>query len=161
MIIEDSFLDYPYYTSIKTEWINGKEKVTIEKSFNIKDEDVTELLSFKLAKSEKKMIVFSLNNRGLNYVLLTPGNLVEFNFPPNDIDEVSDFEINDAENQLTFKYKKATYQIYEKQKSGAIYAVGIYVLVDGKEYDLKGELSSLKGTLKAVINENLENVTRK
>ena len=158
LIIEDSFLDYPYYTSKIIEWVNGKENITIEKSFNIEDKDVIELLSFKLVKSQKKVVLFSVNNRGLSYVLLKSKNIVEFNFPPNDIDEVSNFEINEAENQLTFKNKKASYQIYERRKAGVVYAIGVLVIVDGKEYDLKGELSSVKGSLSAIPKEKLENV---
>lgn len=54
--------------------------------------------------------------------------------------------------------KQATYKIYEVRRQGKVEKIGIQVLINGKAYDLKGDVGSLSGSLKGVKQVNLHNV---
>lgn len=157
---EEDATNFPFYSSKVIKW-NGEKKIeSIKTTVDLEGEGITKILSFNLLKSGKQAVIFSLNNRILNYALITPENLVEFNYPIEVIYKNPDFTINESEDKLTFANKGAKYQIYENKLNGVIKEIGIKVTVNGKVYDLKGAANSVKGTLKNVNEASLDNVIR-
>jgi len=118
-----------------------------------KERALSEILSFKIAKNQKEVKVFVVNDATLYYVFLRPDKTVEFSYPLKSKAGNTPFRINQKENKLTFNNGDVVYQIYVNQGQNKPIEVGILVTVGGKTYDLKGDPKSMKGTL---INAELE-----
>jgi len=137
----------PFTTITTREWKDGKKTTTIDKSLRL-DEDP--IMSFDLVGNKKKVVLFDLNDRTLNYALVKANDKVEFNYPTNSVNDEAGFTLSASRNELTFKNASAEYKIYQKVNTGRIEAVGILVKAGGKEYDLKGDVKTLKGSLKDI-----------
>ena len=147
-----------YYVSTTTEW-NGEEKtVSVEKTLETENTDIEPIISFELQKNRKKVSVFAVNNYFLNYVLIKSDEIIEFNYPLLEDYENSNFIITKHLDKLTFTNKNATYEIYETVTGGKTKTIGVLVKVNGKTYDLKGDVNSLEGTLKNLSGITLENL---
>ncbi len=157
LVIEEAY-DFPFLTRTITEWEGNKKRIKTEKTIDLQQEGITELFSFKLVKNQKKVSVFNINNRILNYTFMASDQTVEFSYPIESVYKNPDFKINKKEDRLIFENKNATYEIYEIRKLGNLDKIGVIVKVNGKRYDLKGDLSSLKGCLKNIKEVKLDNV---
>lgn len=144
------------FTTVTTrEWKEGKKTETTDKTLMFSDEPV---MSFLLSSNKKKVMLFSTNDRSLMYALVKGNNKVEFNFPAMEGNEGQDFTLSASRNELIFRNASAEYTVYQKVVAGKIGAVGIIVRTGGKEYDLKGDIATLKGKLGGVME--MENVAK-
>lgn len=160
-IEEVDMMDFPFHTLKTIEWEGDKQIERIEKTIDLEQDDITEILSFNLVKSNKKVIVFSINNQLLTYALLRPDETVEFSYPVEAVYENPDFTINQAGNKLTFSNENAIYEIYQHSLKTKINQIGILVKVNGKSYNLKGDLQSVKGNLNAIKDVGCHNLVKK
>jgi hypothetical protein len=137
---------------------NNFEKVegTLKKTID-EEKELTEIMSFKIAKNQKEVKLLVYEGSTLFYVFLKPDELVEFSYPII-VDESKGFRINNKENKLTFNRGNIVYQIYEIREQRERVDVGILVTVGSKTYDLKGDPESLKGTLSNVKLDTYDNV---
>lgn len=158
LIIEEDAMNFPFYTSTITEWKGNEKKELVKKKINLKDESVTEIFSFQLIKNQKRVVVFKINDRTLNYVLIRPDETVEFSYPIETIYKNPDFEIDGNEEYLTFKTQDVVYKIYETHNQKGEVKAGVLVQVNGKSYDLKGDSNTVKGSLTNVKKVTLDNV---
>jgi len=136
---------------------------SVVKTMNKDEEDRKEVLSFKIAKNQKELKLLVLDDETLHYAFLKPNGVVEFSYPIGAIEDSNHFTISQNEDKLSFdsgNNSNITYQIYEERKQGALLRVGVLVTVNGKEYDLKGDINSLKGSLSNAKLERLENVIK-
>ena len=158
LIVEEDATDFPFYTTTIQEWDGEKTNERIEKTIDLQQEGITEIFSFRLANNQKQVVIYNINDRTLNYVLIRPDETVEFSYPIDIFHENIDFLINPSEDKLTFKNGGASYQVYEINNQNNIDKVGVIVEVNGKKYDLQGDLKSIKGALKNVSKLKLNNV---
>ncbi|WP_103070402.1 XAC2610-related protein [Aquimarina sediminis] len=156
LIIEEDATDLPYLTT-KTIERHGSKMIESNET-TIDFNEVVEIMSFELTKNQKRVVLFTINDRELNYVLLKPNKVVEFSYPIEAIYKNPDFRINKTESALTFNNKNVVYQIYEHREGNKVKEIGVYVKMNGKKYDLKGNLNSLKGSLQNVRKVKLDNV---
>ncbi|REH46447.1 hypothetical protein C7448_1077 [Tenacibaculum gallaicum] len=158
LIIEENAAFAPFFSTTTTQWNGNKKNTKIIKTLNLKYDGVSEILSFKLIRNQKQVVLFSIDNQVLNYALVKPNGVVEFSFPLEMMQENYNFNLNKTDNTLTFKNRSATYQIYQKSKENKVNSIGILVTVNGKNYDLKGNLNSIKGSLKTLKGTELNNL---
>lgn len=158
LIVEEDATDFPFYTTTIQEWDGEKTNERIEKTIDLQQEGITEIFSFRLANNQKQVVIYNINDRTLNYALIRPDETVEFSYPIDMFHENIDFLINPSEDKLTFKNGGASYQVYEINNQNNIDKVGVIVEVNGKKYDLQGDLKSIKGALKNVSKLKLNNV---
>lgn len=150
---------YPVYSLRKTERKGGKTIVAHEKRVDLGEPDMP-VITFKLKKNRKELLVYVIDGGGLFYALLKPDGRVEFSYPQERAYDDPDFQLNAARDLLTFQNKEATYQIYEKKQQGKVSAVGIMVKVGGKTYDLKGDMETLSGTLDWLKHVEVDNLKK-
>lgn len=152
-------IDFAYHITTTKVLKDGKIVETVEKRIDLQTEGITEIMSFDLLNKKKKVVLFNINDRTLNYVLISGDDKVEFNYPINTIYANPDFTLSNLGNDLVFKNENVEYKIYQIFTSGKISSVGVLVKVDGKTYDLKGDITSLIGSLKKI--PKLDNVVIK
>ncbi|PKH53034.1 hypothetical protein CXF68_11435 [Tenacibaculum sp. Bg11-29] len=155
---EGSISISPFRKRTKTTWNGNKKSIEITKYINLEEEEITKITSFKLIKNQKQVVVFNVNNRMLYYALIKPNKTIEFSYPIKLSLEKSDFKINKTEDKLTFNNNGATYKIYNTHHQNKIIKIGIIVEINGKTYNLKGDVNSLTGSLKNVKKVKLYNV---
>lgn len=158
MVIEESIFDSPFTKRTETRWNGDKKNVEITKHVNLEQEGVTKITSFELIKNKKQVVIFNINNRILYYTLIKPNKTLEFSYPIELGLKNTDFKINKTEDKLTFSNNGVTYKVYNTRYQNKIIKVGIIVDINGKTYDLKGNINSLKGSLENVKKVKLYNV---
>lgn len=133
---------------------NGKNMVK-KITRTIDTEQIEVILSFAIPENGKKVILYNLNDRTLNYVLLRKDSTVEFSFPKEAVYKNPDFRLdNSAANfSVTFSNKTATYKIYEQPTK-----LGVEVNVGGKTYNLIGDTKTKTGSLNELLKLRLDNV---
>lgn len=161
LIKEEDATEFPFYTLKVQSWQSDKKTEFIKKTLDLTGEGISVIMSFQLEKSKKKLLLFTINNRTLNYALLKEDGLVEFNYPLETVYQNPDFNINDSADLLMFSNGSASYQVYENRKNGSSQEIGILVQVNGKNYDQKGDIHTLKGSLKGIKAVSLDNVIDK
>jgi len=77
-----------------------------------------QLCRFDLVGNKKKVVVFNINDRTLNYALVKANDKVEFSYPTNSADKNPDFTLSASRNELYFKNASAEYKIYQKVNAG-------------------------------------------
>ncbi len=132
--------------------VDGSFKKTINEEKNN-----SEILSFKILKNNKEVKILTYNDSKLLYTFLKPDGEVEFAFPVNLSDQNIKFRLNKNFENLTFNNGNVVYQIYEKIQDSTN-KVGVLVTINGKIYDLVGDVNSLTGSLKDIDINNLQNV---
>ncbi|QKX04572.1 hypothetical protein HN014_06480 [Aquimarina sp. TRL1] len=156
-VVEEEY-QYLYHITRTKTWRGGRAIEKTERRMNKEGVAIEVLMSFRLSKNQKKVLLFTSEGR-LNYVLLkSEGELVEFSFPADNLIDAGRFAIDTSKSKLIFKNKEAIYEIYEKRKQDKVMAVGIYVYVNGKKYHLSGDLSTLQGAMQGISSEKLVNV---
>ncbi len=158
---EDQFSIFAYNCcySFVFDGTNFKKVDGVLKKVIDTDQDISEVLSFKMAKNNKEVKVLVHNHQTLTYVFLKPDGQVEFSFPIQGYEKNIDFKINENSSKLTFSNGDVIYQIYETIENGSDKRVGVLVIINDKTYDLKGDLNTLKGSLKNIEVVKLHNVS--
>jgi hypothetical protein len=153
LIDEEDQRNIPFSTSTTKKW-NGKKMISSSfKTLDLGEEGIKIVLSFKVQKKQKEVILFNTNDRILTYALLEKDGNVEFSFPAEIVYQNPDFDFNEKENTIGFKNKKASYKIYDNSTG-----LGIQINIDGKEYNWIGDKQSKKGSLRILSTTTLDNV---
>jgi hypothetical protein len=155
-VIEEDYTKMPYvFNTIRT-W-NGKKMIeTYEYKLNINEIKDQIILTFTLAKNNKKVILFKDMEGALNYALLKPDGQVEFNFPHDSsyAQGIFVFLKNKTGQELRFKNGDARYVIYETNDN----QIKIESKIDNKTYVFEGKSDGKKGNLKNLPKLNLTNI---
>src|SRR6185369_18098184 len=96
---------------------NGKTMVKkTRRTIDIEQEGIEVILSFIVPENGKKIILYNINDRTLNYALLRKDSTVEFFFPIETVYKNPDFRFDSSATGLsvTFTNKTATYKIYDR-----------------------------------------------
>jgi hypothetical protein len=155
LIIEEAATDFPFHITKTIKWNGDEKQESITKTIDLQQEGITSIFSFKLSKNQKQVVVYRINQM-LNYVLIRPDKTVEFSYPV--VTDNPDFWMDKNKNCLGFNNKNVTYEIYETAHGDTLKKIGVWVTVNGKSYDLKGDVNTVKGTLKNVKHTELENL---
>ncbi|UBM57806.1 hypothetical protein LAG90_13420 [Marinilongibacter aquaticus] len=125
----------------------------VEKTINVEDQRIENILSFTLKDKGKRVMLFGYNGKGLNYALIDERNNIEFSFPLDSKQVSHDFYLNNVGSAISFRNKDAQYEVYDR----APQHFGVRVKVGGKEYDMPGDISTKIGglSLKTLRYENV------
>lgn len=153
-IVEDSQMDFPYNNYTEQNWDGKKMVVKTKRMINLdENEGIKIILSFTVDKNQKQVVLFNINDRTLNYVLIDKNDEVEFSYPINTEYQNPDFNFEKKNNTLTFKNEDVVYTIYDNQSS-----IGITITTDEKTYDWTGNNTTKKGKLTDITATALDNV---
>jgi hypothetical protein len=155
-VIEE--IDLPFTTIRTKRWKDGLSTESVKRTVDLEQEGIVEIMSFKLLNKNKRVVLYNLNDRILNYVLIENEDIPEFSFPIEVVYKGRDFVVNNSGNELTFKNKDAQYKIYQMVNDGRITDLGLIVTFKGKRYIMKGELKTLKGSISKKEILKLDNV---
>lgn len=149
-------IDFAFTITTSKHLQEGKMIETVEKIINLEEEGITVIMAFNLKGKNKKVVLFNINDRTLNYALVGEEDIVEFNYPIETVYANPDFTLMNGGNDLVFNNDNAEYKIYQISIGGKISSVGILVKANGKTYDLKGDITTIKGNLSNI--PKLDNV---
>ncbi|MCL2650132.1 MAG: hypothetical protein FWD60_03775 [Candidatus Azobacteroides sp.] len=152
-IIEDDQTDFPFSTSSEEVWNGEKMIKTSERTIDLDEEGIQTILRFHVDKNGKDIILFNINDRTLNYVVIDKRGLVEFSYPLETVYQNPDFIFDSKKSAITFKNKNVVYKVYNE--SGK---VGIEINIDGKIYNWIGNNQTKQGTLNDLLKTKLDNV---
>jgi hypothetical protein len=147
--------DMPFNISTKEIW-NGKSMVKKSvRTIDLDQEGIEPILSFRVSTNQKQVILYSINDRTLNYALVQKDSTVEFLYPIELVYKSADFQFdsNSGKLQLTFKNKNSTYKIYEQSSD-----IGIIINTEGKMYNWIGDSNTKRGSLDTLKKLKLDNV---
>jgi hypothetical protein len=156
-IIEEQ-MDMAFFITKTTKWIEGKPHETVTRTVDLNQEGIYPVMSFSLLKNGKQVVLYNINDRTLNYVLIADDDRSEFFYPIETEYKNRDFVVNTSGNELIFENANARYKIYQKVNGSKITDVGIEVTVNGKRHQLKGDVQSLKGRIDKDKILKLDNV---
>lgn len=154
-IIEE--IDRPYRIETIRNWTGGKMEEFVNKTIDLNQEGIFNILSFKLLGNDKRVVLYNINDRMLYYALIVDNDKVEFSFPVEAEYKNPDFRVNGNHSKLTFQNQNVIYTVYDEEKQGRK-TVGIKVTIDNEVYDLKGDVNTAKGSLKDIPVATLDNV---
>jgi hypothetical protein len=152
-IIEDDQTDFPFDKYSEEIWNGKKMDKTSKRTIDLDEEGIKIVLSFKVDKNEKQIVLFNINNRTLNYALIGKDGSVEFSYPIESVYKNPDFKFDTKINTITFQNKDAIYKIYSDTNS-----IGIEINLNSKMYNWTGNINTKKGDLKDLITAKLDNV---
>ena len=153
IITEEQDLPFDIYS--EQTW-NGKTMVKkTTRTIDIEQEGIEVILSFIVPENGKKIILYNINDRTLNYALVRKDSTVEFFFPMETVYKNPDFRFDSSATNLsvTFTNKTATYKIYERPNK-----LGAEIKVDNKIYNLIGDNKAKTGSLRELLKVQLDNV---
>ena len=158
-IIEESS-EFAFDTFTEKNWNGHKMVEKSERTINLNQEGIKSILSFTISNKNKKVILYNLNDRTLNYALVDSIGDVEFSFPIETVYKNPDFRLRVTKNKSTliFTNKNTTYKIYETKDTNGN-QIGIEVKIKDKTYDFQGYLKSKQGSLNDLLNVKLDNFT--
>lgn len=149
----DNYLPFEIIT--EQTW-NGKTIVKkTTKTIDLDQEGIKLILSFIIPKNSKKVVLYNINDRTLNYALVRKDNTVEFDYPVESGYQHPDFEFDRTPDNrsVIFSNKNATYKIYDKPTK-----LGIEITVDGKIHHMSGSYETKTGGLDRLLNVQFDNV---
>jgi hypothetical protein len=153
--IETEEENMPFNISTEEIW-NGKsmDKKSV-RTINTDQEGIEVILSFKIPKSNKQIILYNINDRMLYYALVKKDSTVQFSYPMEAVYQNPDFQFDSTANNLgvTFKNKTAAYKVYERPNE-----IGITITTDGKTYNWIGDFNTKRGSLDRLRKVKLDNV---
>ena len=147
--------DIPFVIYTEKIW-NGKSMIKKSvKTIDTDQEGIEVILSFKIPKNDKQIILYNINDRMLYYALVQKDSTVEFSYPIEAVYQSPDFQFDSTSKNfgVTFKNKNAIYQVYERLNE-----IGITIVADGKTYNWIGDLNTKKGSLERLRKVKLDNV---
>lgn len=103
IVIDEQDMPFAIYTE---EIWNGKSMVKKSvKTIDTEQEGIEVILSFKIPKSDKQIILYNINDRMLYYALVQKDSTVEFSYPIEAVYQSPDFQFDSTANNfgLTFK----------------------------------------------------------
>lgn len=155
-ILEDDAMYFPFITSSSEIWDGKKMVKTSARKIDFAESESKILLSFKTKSDENEIVLFSIEDQ-LNYIFINKNGNIDFAYPRDSEQENPTFTLDSKENptMLSFTNKDVTYKIYETEGE----KIGVQVNVKGKLSDFSGELTTQKGNLRKLIEENLANIT--
>jgi hypothetical protein len=153
-IVEEDQTQYPYNNYSEDNWDGNKMVLKTKRMISLDEENgIRTVLSFKVDKNQKQVVLFNQNDRELNYVLIDKNDEVEFSYPLNIEYQNPNFNFDKKNNTLTFKNEDVVYIIYDNPDS-----IGITITTGGKTYNWTGNIASKKGKLTDITTTPLENV---
>ncbi len=155
-ITEEDMTGYPYSNTSEEVWNGTKMVKTRKRLLELESEGNTIAFSFVAEKNQKRVVLFTIDDNRLHYVLLAKDSTVEFAWPEDGDSDGRQFVYDAAAGEISFKNKDAQYVVY--QKNGA---TGIRITAGGKVYDWPASKSSIKGKLTDAAALNAENVVMK
>lgn len=155
-IVETEQMDFPFSTNSVKVWNGDKMVETTERRIDLGQEGIKQILKFHIDNSGKNIVLFNINDRTLNYVVIDKNELVEFSYPIETVYENPDFTFDREKNCVIFKNENAIYTIYDE-----ISKVGIEIDIDGKIYNWVGNNETKKGTFNDLLKVKLDNVVIK
>lgn len=147
--------DLPFAIYTEETW-NGKSMIKKSiKTIDTDQEGIEVILTFKIAKNDKQIILYNINDRRLCYALVQKDSTVEFSYPEETVYQNSGFQLDSSSSNfgLTFKSENAIYKVYERLNE-----IGITINADGKTYNWVGDLNTKKGSLDRLLKLKLDNV---
>ena len=147
--------DLPFNIFTEQTW-NGKimmKKTT--KTIDTEQEGIQVILSFVVPENGKKIILYSINDRTLNYAIVRKDSIVEFSYPIETVYKNPDFKFYNSVNNrsVTFSNENATYKIYDQPT-----VLKMEITIDGKIYYLVGDNKTRIGGLENLLKVQLDNV---
>lgn len=152
-IVEEDQMGYPYNNYSEENWDGKKMVLTSKRTINLDEDGIKTILSFTVDKNQKRVVLFNINDRTLNYVLIDKNDEVEFSYPINTVYQNPDFTLDRKNNTVTFKNKDVVYTIYDNNDS-----IGITINTGGKTYNWIGNSTTKKGKLTDITTTQLDNV---
>ncbi|WP_409417841.1 XAC2610-related protein [Flavobacterium sp. PS2] len=152
-IVEEDQMGYPYNNYSEENWDGKKMVLTSKRTINLDEDGIKTLLSFTVDKNQKRVVLFNINDRTLNYALIDKNDEVEFSYPINTVYQNPDFTLDKKNNTVTFKNKDVVYTIYDNNDS-----IGITINTGGKTYNWIGNSTTKKGKLTDITTTQLDNV---
>lgn len=149
----DNYLPFEIIT--EQTW-NGKTMVKkTTKTIDLEQEGIKLILSFIIPENGKKVVLYNINDRTLNYALVRKDNTVEFDYPVESVYQHPDFKFDCTPDNrsVTFSNKNATYKIEDHPNK-----LGIEITVGGQTYYLSGNQKTKTGGLDRLLNVQLDNV---
>jgi len=166
MIKKIFFLIYLFFAVLYAETSEYFEEDTTSDEYFVKEivPSSQTLLSFKIKENNKEVLLIKSNKQ--LYYILKKDEKVEFYYPKlaTKVSRNRDFILDDLNQTLLFKNAFATYKIYQKLEKSKVINIGVSVKVNGKKYDLEGDVSTLQSDLSSlnrVFLYNLENRYKK
>jgi hypothetical protein len=152
-IVEEDQMGYPYNNYSEENWDGKKMVLTSKRTINLDEDGIKTILSFTVDKNQKQVVLFNINDRTLNYVLIDKNDEVEFSYPINTVYQNPDFTLDKKNNTVTFQNKDVVYTIYDNNDS-----IGITINTGGKTYNWIGNSTTKKGKLTDITTTQLDNV---
>lgn len=162
---------YPFVVMSEINYEGNKKTYKDQISIDFNDDNLEfnefsqEPIVYFQTENGKKLFIFERNEKTLYYAFTAPNNDIELSYP-NILEEINKISIESQKfkfssngDKLTFKILNTTYEIYQNRKNGKIEDIGIIIEIDGKPYNLKGKLETLKGSLKNINVEKYNNVS--
>lgn len=152
----------PFVEIITTEIFEDKKYVkSFEQTINsdFYTERINTILSFKLIDSNRNVQLYSIDNHRLYFVFTKDERIIEFYFPDEDATLEQFFQIKKAANELSFIKDGIKYTIFQGSNSSTVKNIGLNINTNGKNYEYKGDVNSLKGNLNDIpklINTKFE-----
>jgi hypothetical protein len=104
-IVEDDQMNFPYNYYSEQNWDGKKMVLTSKSMINLEEDGIKTILSFTVDKNQKQVVLFNINDRTLNYVLIDKNDEVEFSYPINTIYQNPDFNFDKKTILLHLKIK--------------------------------------------------------
>lgn len=152
-IVEEDQMGFPYNNYSEQNWDGKKMVLTSKSMITLDEEGIKTIFSFKVDKNQKQVVLFNINDRTLNYVLIDKNDEVEFSYPINTAYQNPDFDFDKKNNTVTFKNKDVVYTIYDNNNT-----IGITIVTGGKTYNWIGNSTTKKGKLTDITTTQLDNV---
>lgn len=149
----DNYLPFEIIT--EQTW-NGNTMVKkTTKTIDLEQEGIKLILSFIIPENGKKVVLYNINDRTLNYALVRKDNTVEFDYPVESVYQHPDFKFDCTPDNrsVTFSNKNATYKIEDHPNK-----LGIEITVGGQTYYLSGNQKTKTGGLDRLLSVQLDNV---
>ncbi len=155
-IVEADSRGFPFITTSTGIWDGKKMVETSTRSIDFAESESKILFSFKTKSGDNEIVLFSIEDQ-LNYIFVNKNGNIDFAYPQDSETENPTFLLDSKVNPTTLSFinKGVTYKIYETEKE----KIGVQVNVKGKLSDISGELTTQKGSLRNLIEENLSNIT--
>ena len=145
----------PFITYTEEVW-NGKRMVKkTTKTIETDQEGIEIILSFIVPENGKKIILYNINDRTLNYAIVCKNNTVEFAYPIETVYKYPDFKFNSSSksHSVAFVNDNVTYKIYDMPTK-----LGMEITVGDKTYNLVGNPKTRIGGLDKLLKLQLDNV---
>lgn len=152
----------PFVEIITTEiFENEKSNKSFERIINTDfyDERKNTILSFKLIDSKKNVLLYSIDNHRLYFILTKDDRIIEFYYPNDEVSKEQDFQISKSANELSFISNGAKYTVFQDSNSTKVESIGLIINRNGENFEYKGDANSLKGNLNDIpklINTKFE-----